>query len=239
MRLLFVDESGRLDQPGWFGLGGITLEERQWPLLRDLWQETLAAEGWPLDKELKWHGIRTGEVPPHVADAAYRMLSAAPVKIFVVLLDTRRGAVDEPGYFETPEIAYSTALMLLAERFQHLLAREDDYGMIVIDSRFREQDERLRRFFAELTEEGTPYVRFGRIIEGLFLGPSHLSIGLQCADLVVAATTAAERGVGLGRGYFQQLLSRFAVHPATGEASGVGLKRFPGSSSDSPVKRLF
>ncbi|MGH3047530.1 MAG: hypothetical protein ACRDNC_11080, partial [Gaiellaceae bacterium] len=46
-------------------------------------------------------------------------------------------------------------------------------------------------------------------------------------DLVVAATAAAERGVGDGRRYFKQLLPRFARHPATGELEGVGLKRFP------------
>ena len=56
--------------------------------------------------------------------------------------------------------------------------------MIVVDSRFREDDARLRRFFADLTKDGSPYSRLGRIVEGLFLGPSHYSIGLQCADLI-------------------------------------------------------
>jgi hypothetical protein len=66
-----------------------------------------------------------------------------------------------------------------------------------------------------------------RIVEGLFLGPSHYSIGLQCADLIVAMTANADRGPGQGRGYMRRLLPRFAVHPATGELDGVGLKRFP------------
>ncbi len=43
--------------------------------------------------------------------------------------------------------------------------------MIVVDSRFREEDARLRRFFADLTKDGTPYSRLDRIVEGLFLGP--------------------------------------------------------------------
>jgi hypothetical protein len=41
-------------------------------------------------------------------------------------------------------------------------------------------------------------LKLDRIVEGLFLGPSHYSIGLQCANLVMAATLAAERGIGLG-----------------------------------------
>lgn len=117
--------------------------------------------------------------------------------------------------------------MFLAERYQHLLAEEGDLGLIVVDSRFREDDRRLRRFFADLTEEGTPYMKLGRIVEGLFLGPSHYSIGLQCADLVVAATAASERGVGAGAGYFKRLEPRFARHPQSGAIEGVGLKRFP------------
>jgi Protein of unknown function (DUF3800) len=117
--------------------------------------------------------------------------------------------------------------MFLAERFEHLLEAGDERGLIVVDSRFREGDMRLRRFFGDLQEEGTPYMKLGRIVEGLFLGPSHYSIGLQCADLVVAATVGAERGIGIARGYFERFRPLFAVHPVTGEVAGVGLKRFP------------
>jgi Protein of unknown function (DUF3800) len=130
--------------------------------------------------------------------------------------------------------------MFLAERFHHLLDSEDDVGLIVVDSRFREDDQRLRRFFADLTKDGTPYMGLPRIIEGLFLGPSHYSVGLQCADLIVAMTSNAERGPGLGRGYLKKMLPRFATHPASGELEGVGLKRFPDQVPRPPRRnRLF
>ena len=61
-------------------------------------------------------------------------------------------------------------------------------------------------------------MKLERIVEGLFLGPSHHSIGLQCADLVVAITAAAERGGGQARGYLKTLLPRFARHPGDGRA---------------------
>lgn len=152
------------------------------------------------------------------------------------MLDLERGPQEFPpaehAFFRTPEDVYSTALMFLAERFQHRLAAEDERGIIVVDSRFREDDRRLRRFFSDLTEEGTPYMKLGRIVEGLFLSPSNYSIGLQCADLIVAATAASERAVGLGSGYVKKLAPRFARHPQSGAVEGVGIKRFP-----DPVER--
>jgi hypothetical protein len=231
VRLLFLDESGRLDQGGLFALGGVAVRDRDWPALRELWQKTLRERRWPLDREVKWHGIRKGDVPPTLADALFDALAAAPFTWYVAVMDLERGPTEFPPethqFFRSPEDVYATALMFLAERFHHLLEEEDDVGLIVVDSRFREDDMRLRRFFGELTDEGTPYTKLGRIVEGLFLGPSHYSVGLQCADLVVAATAAAERGVGQGGGYLKKLLPRFARHPASGELEGVGLKRFP------------
>jgi len=233
MFLLFLDESGRLDQGGQFALGGIAVRDSEWPELRELWHRTLRAADWPLDREVKWHGIRKGEVPPGLADAVYEALGRAPFTAYVAVMDLDRGPEvfppKEHAFFRSAEDVYSTALMFLAERFHHLLAEEDERGIIVVDSRFREEDTRLRRFFGDLQEAGTPYMKLDRIVEGLFLGPSHYSIGLQCADLVVAATAAAERGVGLGGGYFKRLKPRFATHPATGTINGVGLKHFPGA----------
>src|SRR3954447_3859976 len=196
MHVLFLDESGQIGQGGLFALGGIAISDANWPELRRNWQDTLVAHNWPLDKEIKWHGIRKGEVPPSLADAVFTMLARSPLTAYVTLLDIELGRAREPDFFETSEEIYATGLMFLAERFHHLLDAEDDVGLMVVDSRFREDDRRLRRFFADLTKDGTPYMQLPRIVEGLFLAPSHYSIGLQCADLIVAMTANAERGMG-------------------------------------------
>jgi hypothetical protein len=240
VHLLFIDESGQIDQGGFFALGGIAVRDADCVDLRQRWQATLSEHGWPLDKEIKWHAIRTGGVPPALGDALFAMLAVAPVTVFVTLLDQQAGRESYPEHFGSPEDTYSTGLMFLAERFHKLLEAEDDLGLIVVDSRFREEDARLRRFFADLTKDGTPFMQLPRIIEGLFLGPSHYSIGLQCADLVVAMTANAERGPGIGRGYMKKLMPRYAVHPATGEYDGVGIKRFPEKVRREPGRhRLF
>jgi hypothetical protein len=224
---MFVDESGKLGETTLFALGGFAINDRDWPLLRKAWQTTLSAAGWPLEREIKWHGIRKGEVPPQLADDVFETLAGLPITAYVCLLDVELGRQQEPAFFASPEETYATGLMFLAERFHHLLDGRDDLGLIVIDSRFREEDARLRHFFAHMIKDGTPFMQLPRIVEGLFLAPSTYSIGLQCADLIVAMTAHAERGPGIGRGYLRRLLPRFARHPATGELEGVGLKRFP------------
>jgi hypothetical protein len=238
VRLLFLDESGRIGHDGLFALGGVTVRADDWRALRAAWLAPLEAHGWDAANEVKWHGIRTGYVPDALADAVVDALGRAPFTAYVTLLDLEAGAeLDE--FFGSPESTYGTALMFVSERFHHLLDAEDELGLIVADSRHREDDQSLRRYFGALTESGTPYMKLDRIVEGLFLGPSHLSVGLQCADLVVSITAAAERGNAQARGYLKRLLPRFATHPATGELDGVGIKRFPEVRRDRPPHKLF
>src|SRR4051812_4776402 len=79
VHLLFLDESGQIDVGKLFALGGIAVRDTDWPELRRSWQETLTEHDWPLDREVKWHGIRKGEVPPALADAVFAMLARAPL----------------------------------------------------------------------------------------------------------------------------------------------------------------
>jgi hypothetical protein len=238
VRLLFLDESGRIGQDGLFALGGVTVRADEWRALRESWLAPLEAHRWDQTNEVKWHTIRNGYVPPALADAVVDGLSRAPFTAYVTLLDLERGAELEE-FFGTPERTYGTALMFVSERFHHLLDAEDEVGLVLADSRHREEDASIRKFFGALTAEGTPFMQLDRIVEGLFLGPSHLSIGLQCADLIVSITAAAERGNAQARGYLKKLLPRFATHPATGELDGVGIKRFPDVPRDRAPHKLF
>ncbi len=238
MHLLFLDESGRIGEDGLFALGGVAVREGDWHRLRECWLKPLEEHGWPLDKEVKWHTIRKGTVPPALADDVVAALAEAPVTAYVTLLDLEAGAA-LPQFFGTPEQTYGTALTFVAERFQHRLAAEDELGMVFGDSRHHEEDMSLRAFYNGLTAEGTPFMQLDRIVEGLFLGPSHLSIGLQCADLIVSITAAAEKGNSTARGYLKKLLPRFARHPATGELDGVGIKRFPEVPRERTPHKLF
>ena len=240
MHLLFLDESGEPSNP-MFAVGGVAVRADEWDVLKQQWQAALAKHEWPLDKELKWHGCVTGEVPPDVADAAFAALADAPITCSVCVLRPLAGREAYPKFFADDEDTYATAMTFLAERFQRFLAAEDSYGVIVLDSRRREVDDRLRRFFQRLQEEGTGYLDLERIVDSLLFGPSHHSLGLQVADLVVGTTLKAQRAPGDASRWFKQLEPRFARHPVTGEVEGVGLKIFPPKvkAEEDPPNKLF
>lgn len=226
MHLLFLDESGKPEEKA-FAIGGAIVRADEWGLVRERWRACLERHGWPPDKEVKWHLVRTGMIPPRFADALFTALAESPIICSVVVLRPLAGRQVVPRFFVDDDETYATGLMFLAERFQRYLSRVDGFGAIVLDSRRPEADERMRRFFERLQRDGTPYVRLDRIVDSLMLSPSHHSLGLQVADLVVACTLAARRGQGDARRWLKQLQPRFARHPDTGEVEGVGLVIFP------------
>ena len=67
------------------------MRDSDWSELARRWQATLGEHAWPLDREIKWHLIRNGGVPPPLADALFAMLANAPVTAFVTLLDQAAG----------------------------------------------------------------------------------------------------------------------------------------------------
>src|SRR6478672_5228075 len=119
MHILFLDESGRPGDKTF--VGGVAVAAERWAELRAGWDAVLERHGWPSDREVKWHGIRTGEVPPPLADAVVQTLACAPVRCYVTLLDIELGMTAAPEFFASDEDVYATGLMFLAERFQLLL----------------------------------------------------------------------------------------------------------------------
>jgi len=211
-------------------------------LLRNRWLAALEAHAWPHDKELKWHGTRTGEVPPALADDVFDAIADSPITCSAVILKPLAAKQRRPDLFGSPEDVYAQGLMWLAERYLRFLSRQDAYGAIVTtDSRAPELDNRMRRFFEALQHDGTPYARLDRIVDSLLLGPSHHSIGLQTADLVIASALTGRRVLGDASRWHEQLLPRFARHPATGALEGVGIVEYPrrAQGEDPPPAKLF
>ena len=226
VQFLFVDESGNPSDRK-FAIGGVAVHAHEWPMFRERWQAMLARHRWPAGDEIKWHLIRTGLIPPAMADDIYAELARSEITCFVVVLRPLAARRERPDLFATDEDVYQQGLMYLTERFHRTLGRDDDVGAIVVDSRMPEVDARLRRFFDELLTDGTPYTGLERLVDTVLLGPSHHSIGLQAADLVVGCTLASRDLLGDASRWFRRLEPRFAHHPDTLLLEGVGLVEYP------------
>ena len=226
MQFLFVDESGTPSERV-FAIGGVAVRADDWPAFRQRWLGVLARHAWPVREEIKWHYIHTGRIPPAMADDLYAELARSEATCFVVILRPLAARRERPDLFATDEDVYQQGLMYLTERFHRCLGRGDDYGAIVVDHRIDDVDARLRRFFDELLTDGTPYMRLDRLVDTVLLGPSHHSIGLQAADLVVGCTLASRDRLGDASRWHRQLHPRFARHPDTLEIDGAGLVEFP------------
>ena len=244
MYLLFLDESGTPDD-GIFAVGGVIVRADEWNEIKQRWETCLEDCGWPRENEFKWSETQRVKAAADIADRAYECLTSLPVTCLVtVLYPDNGGPVVRDEFFATPDETYKTALSFIAERYQRFLANADSHGVIVLDSRWLEEDNHMRRYFDRIRSDGTGFANLDRIVDGLLLGPSHFSLGLQLADLVVGPTRTAQFKPGTASRYLRELKPLFWSNPNTGEIDGVGLKIFPKPASEatdrnSPDVRLF
>ncbi len=139
VHILFLDESGKPSDRT-FAVGGVAVAGDQWAELRDRWETALAAHNWPIDREAKWHGIRTGEVPPALADALYKALSGAPITYFVVVLRPLAGRKQNDGWFRWHK-------QLLPQFARHpATGKVDGVGLKVYPSRLGEPEPPTKLF---------------------------------------------------------------------------------------------
>jgi uncharacterized protein DUF3800 len=119
----------------------------------------------------------------------------------------------------------------LTERFQYYLQDVSrslgvkQFGIIVADHRGKQEDTRLRSHHQKLLYAKAEYIsKYGNLIEGLFLQPSNLSVGIQFADLVAGAIWRKfERSDAT---WFDLLLPSIRKSTA-GSIEGHGIVKYP------------
>jgi hypothetical protein len=95
---------------------------------------------------------------------------------------------------QTQEDLYHGAFKPITERFQYHLqdvgkvSGRKEYGIVVGDHRGSGDDRRLRSHHEKLLHSAGGFTsKYDNLIEGLFLHPSNLSVGIQLADMVAGA----------------------------------------------------
>ena len=94
----------------------------------------------------------------------------------------------------TQDDLYHLTYKTITERFQYYLQDETrpegpkQLGIVVSDHRGAQDDKRLRGHHQKLLNATAEFIsNYPNLIEGLFLEPSNLSIGIQLADMVAGA----------------------------------------------------
>jgi len=246
MQLLFIDESGtptpvdKTAESPFFVLGGVIIPviipDESWHSLKDRLEKVKSE--FDVKGEIKWRnffraksrksenfiGHLTAEKQEELRVRLFDILANCGFATTICVVADTAAAYAQPG-IGTPDALYERAYKLMTERFQYYLQSIRANGIVVCDHRERKDDHRLREFHDNLLSgRHKSYSTYENLIEGLFIAPSHLSVGIQFADMVAGA---ALRKFKNNDGRFFDRISPTLRRSAQGEVEGYGLVWIP------------
>jgi hypothetical protein len=242
--LLFIDESGdpslgpnRVSaQP--CVIAGVAIPDGAWRSIDRSFRALKAR--YRIDGEIKWRdfGSTTRGPLAHLSGAErdalrndlYQLITNRNAIRIICAIGTPATYVGKPGPFAASlDGFYRHALKALSERYQYFLqdiSRETattHNGLLVCDARDRKKDQRLVEAMHNLMTGTSPFIsNYDNIVEGLFMADSHLSTGVQLADMVAGAIWHKEAR-GKDR-WFNVIEPRVRRDPA-GSTAGWGIVR--------------
>lgn len=246
MQILFIDESGtpppvnKVETSPYFVLGGAIIPDDFWHRVKaDL--EAVKRE-FKVVGEVKWRFFAPHHKKPHTlshlkgADKeALRskmfsiLVKYKSIKTMSVIVDA--AAAYQLGYINSPDDLYWYAYKTMTERFQYYLqdisriSGQRINGIIVCDHRAPNDDRRLQELHAKLLlGNHEAHSSYANLIEGVFIAPSHLSVGIQFADMVGGAVL--RRFTVADNRFYDQIADTFRKSE-DGRIDGFGLIRFP------------
>lgn len=235
MRIFYFDDSGNKVSTGqgnrFFCLGGFSIDAQDLPLLkhhRDVMWKKHPGLGLPND-EMKFAHVaserdRPGKSNPLVRvgmdlDSRRRfVLEALQGLVSIKSLEIVAGLVDKPSAYGKPHFVH--AMTVLMERSQMSLSEKSDFGIMFCDEENRNQTP-LRDV---LTQGSTDYVKLTHIKETVAFVPSHLSPGVQFADLVAGAISRAANSGDWG---YMNIILPAVRRSSTGAWDRHGIKIYP------------
>jgi hypothetical protein len=247
MQILFVDESGsppeqtKVGVQPFFVLGGIVIPE-------DIWAKMAAdlarlKSHFKIDGEIKWryfapdkgckpHALShlSGDERESLRTQLYQVV-ARYKSVRLICVVTNTALAYDQHYINSAEDIYWYSYKQLTERYQYYLqdlertVGQKLNGIVVCDHRAPKDDERLRELHHKLLngDKGTTS-SYGNLVEGLFVAPSHLSVGIQFADMVAGAIFRSYKAGD--KRFAEQIKGSLRTSPS-GKVDGFGLVKFP------------
>ena len=246
MHLLFIDESGTPPKPGkdhphYFVVGGIIIPETSWFRMRDGLDGLKARR--KLRGEIKWRYFAPSNDDPRnpmralpqaerdkVREEIYKLISSeTAVKTMACVASVKAAyAMDS---ITGPDDIYHATYKPITERFEYYLTGfskitgRKETGLIIGDHRGQQDDKRLRGHHQKLLHAKSPVItKYKNLVEGLLLQPSHLSIGIQLADMVAGAVW---RKFERNDEKYYDLLKPSLRKDSSGNEAGHGIVKMP------------
>jgi len=217
--------------------------QAQWHSIADELRRLKAKPEFAVTGEIKWRffGPENSDKDNPVAHLTQEARDSFRTQFFEIL--TRRKSVKliacvskvtaaySQPYVKTAEDLYHYTYKPVSERFQYYLqdisraVGDQQLGIVVCDHRGKKQDDLLRDGHHKLIDaENTFSSKYDNYVETIFMTPSHLSVGIQFADMVAGAVG---RNFNSGKSpYLDQITPSFRASPR-GVVEGYGLVKFP------------
>lgn len=246
MHLCFIDESGTpaklaKAEPRTFVIAAVIIPETTWHNVREKLVGLKAASQY--HGEIKWRYFAPNNTDTENPMKDWEQEQRNDFRCSVFRLITEQRSIKllacvchcatayELASINTQDDLYFRTYKPVTERFQYFLqdlsrsTGTDHSGIIVADHRGSKDDAKMRQQHERLVRESGKYTStYTNFVEGLFFAPSHMSIGIQLADMVAGATWRAfERN---DPSFFDQIKMSFRAKPS-GEIDGYGLVKFP------------
>lgn len=248
MQLFFIDESGtippKLKHHGieYFTLGGIVIPE-------DLWHEidkelVIIKRKYSITHEIKWRYFSpqkcssTQHALSHLSGAQkedlrkhiyHLMTKFKSIRLICTVVDVQ--SAYKLDYVSNENDLYWYAYKQMTERFQYYLQDLSRLvgtkinGIIVCDHRQPKDDHQLRHLHQNLISGSKQnFSVYQNLIEGVFIAPSHLSVGIQLADMVAGAVY---RHVSRNDSRYFDLIKNSFRQNLKGTIEGYGLVTWP------------
>ncbi|MYE36262.1 MAG: DUF3800 domain-containing protein [Rhodobacteraceae bacterium] len=254
MYICFVDESGTPAKPGqekqkYFVFGGVIIPENQWKFVR---QKIL---GLKIRKqysgEIKWRFFapnNNDENNPmkdwnqsqkdEFRSSVFEIIcSVKSIKLICSVSDATL-AYKLNGVNSQNDIYFRT-FRVVTERFQYFLqdiqkiTGSPTNGIIVADHRNGREDNNFRHQHDQLIRsDNSNTTNYKNVIEGIFLTPSHMSIGIQLADMIAGAVWRFYTHDD--KKWFDTIKPSFRKNE-TGVIGGFGLACYPKRGWNGPI----
>ena len=254
MHLCFVDESGSpaklgRERPKFFVIAGLIIPEEKWHGIAN--KLTGLKSQFHYRGELKWRFFAPQNTDDDNPMLGWEQVNRDKFRAAIFNIVTGDKSVNIVAGVSEAAIAYQLANVnetadiyfrtykVVTERFQYLLqditraSGRRAHGIIISDHRGKGDDEAMRTQHQRLVEENRLFTStYGNLIEGLFLTPSHLSVGVQLSDMVAGAI--GRRFEANDDRWYSQIVSAIRKSP-TGKVDGFGIARFPKQGWTGPI----